>query len=275
MGDALGIPTYGVCSLDALGRRRRAGCWSPPTRAGVRSTGRVYADGVRVDRAGGGPAGRRRRGDRATAAVGEGALYSRGPRPAASTTGCSTRPAPRWSRWPPTGSAPTRPASRSPRSTCAAPTPSSRPARKTCCHDRAQRFRWWHIAEVLPIEEDLFGAEQWSAAHVLERAGQRPLLPGRARTSEEVRRLRAAWPSSTGDEAWVQNIAVRRDAQRRGSAGSCWRRCWPRPPAGRTQGAAGGRGRQRTRPSGSTPPTGSSRSACAAATTSPATPTPW
>jgi len=26
---------------------------------------------------------------------------------------------------------------------------------------RISRFRWWHIAEVLPIEEDLFGAEAW------------------------------------------------------------------------------------------------------------------
>jgi ribosomal-protein-alanine N-acetyltransferase len=29
---------------------------------------------------------------------------------------------------------------------------------------RIDRFRWWHIAEVLLIEADLFGAEQWSPA---------------------------------------------------------------------------------------------------------------
>ena len=50
---------------------------------------------------------------------------------------------------------------------------------------------------------------------VLERAGAAALLPGRAR-----RRRRCSgtpdWPSWTRDESWVQNIAVRRDAQRRG-----------------------------------------------------------
>ncbi len=42
MGQALGIPTYGVCSLDAIGlpARRSAGrCWRRPTRGAARSTG--------------------------------------------------------------------------------------------------------------------------------------------------------------------------------------------------------------------------------------------
>ena len=29
---------------------------------------------------------------------------------------------------------------------------------------RLTRFRWWHIDEVVRIEADLFGPEQWSAA---------------------------------------------------------------------------------------------------------------
>ncbi|RIV38744.1 ribosomal-protein-alanine N-acetyltransferase [Micromonospora radicis] len=80
---------------------------------------------------------------------------------------------------------------------------------------RLTRFRWWHIDEVLPIEADLFGAEQWSAAmfwnelangHFYQVAtDDRGVLLGYAG-------LAVAPP----DEAWVQNIAVRRDAQRRG-----------------------------------------------------------
>jgi ribosomal-protein-alanine N-acetyltransferase len=80
---------------------------------------------------------------------------------------------------------------------------------------RLSRFRWWHIDQVLPIEADLFGAEQWSPAmfwnelanghHYLVATDDAGELLGYAG-------LIVAPP----DEAWVQNIAVRRDAQRRG-----------------------------------------------------------
>ncbi|MER7458127.1 ribosomal protein S18-alanine N-acetyltransferase [Micromonospora sp. NPDC126480] len=80
---------------------------------------------------------------------------------------------------------------------------------------RLERFRWWHIDEVLPLEADLFGAERWSAAmfwnelanghHYLVATDGDGSLLGYAG-------LLAAPP----EEAWVQNIAVRRDAQRRG-----------------------------------------------------------
>ncbi|SCL64889.1 [SSU ribosomal protein S18P]-alanine acetyltransferase [Micromonospora citrea] len=80
---------------------------------------------------------------------------------------------------------------------------------------RLERFRWWHVDEVLPIEADLFGAEQWSAAmfwnelanghHYLVATDDDGAVLGYAG-------LTAAPP----EEAWVQNIAVRRDAQRRG-----------------------------------------------------------
>ncbi|GIG89603.1 ribosomal protein S18-alanine N-acetyltransferase [Plantactinospora endophytica] len=76
-------------------------------------------------------------------------------------------------------------------------------------------FRWWHISEALPIEADLFGAEQWSAAmfwnelasghHYLAALDSTDALVGYAG-------LAVAPP----DEAWVQNVAVRRDAQRAG-----------------------------------------------------------
>jgi ribosomal-protein-alanine N-acetyltransferase len=80
---------------------------------------------------------------------------------------------------------------------------------------RIDRFRWWHIPEVLTIENDLFGAEQWSAAmfwnelanghHYLVALDEAGAVAGYAGL--------AVVPP---DEAWVQNIAVRRDAQRRG-----------------------------------------------------------
>lgn len=78
---------------------------------------------------------------------------------------------------------------------------------------RIERFRWWHIADVLVIEEDLFGVEKWSPAmfwnelarrnHYLVALGDDGLLG-------------YAGLAATGDEAWVQNIAVRRSAQRGG-----------------------------------------------------------
>ncbi|MFJ6195653.1 ribosomal protein S18-alanine N-acetyltransferase [Micromonospora sp. NPDC092111] len=84
---------------------------------------------------------------------------------------------------------------------------------------RLDRFRWWHIDEVLPIEADLFGAEQWSAAmfwnelasghHYRVALDADGGLLGYAGLTVEP-------GGEVGGEAWVQNIAVRRDAQRRG-----------------------------------------------------------
>ncbi|MEV1288463.1 ribosomal protein S18-alanine N-acetyltransferase [Micromonospora sp. NPDC049679] len=77
------------------------------------------------------------------------------------------------------------------------------------------RFRWWHIDEVLPIEADLFGAEKWSAGMFWNElaAGHFYLvaLDG-AGTVAGYAGLAVQPPA----EAWVQNIAVRRDAQRGG-----------------------------------------------------------
>jgi ribosomal-protein-alanine N-acetyltransferase len=78
-----------------------------------------------------------------------------------------------------------------------------------------QRFRWWHVEAVLPIEADLFGAERWTAGmfwnelanghHYLVAVDEADSVLGYAG-------LAVVAP----DEAWVQNIAVRRDAQRTG-----------------------------------------------------------
>jgi ribosomal-protein-alanine N-acetyltransferase len=80
---------------------------------------------------------------------------------------------------------------------------------------RIERFRWWHIAEVMPLEQDLFGPEKWS-----EWMFWNELAAG-----HYYRVALAADGSIVGygglavvasDEAWVQNLAVRRAVHRRG-----------------------------------------------------------
>lgn len=85
-----------------------------------------------------------------------------------------------------------------------------------------ERFRWWHIEPVLPIEEDLFGVEKWSPAMFWNELATRQFYLVALSTT-------AAGPAAAGavagyaglsvvdeHESWVQNIAVRRDAQRLG-----------------------------------------------------------
>ncbi|MGQ5259696.1 ribosomal protein S18-alanine N-acetyltransferase [Micromonospora sp. ZYX-F-536] len=80
---------------------------------------------------------------------------------------------------------------------------------------RLERFRWWHIDQVLPIEADVFGAEQWSPAmfwNELANGHHYQVATDDDGTVLGYAGLAGAPP----DEVWVQNIAVRRDAQRRG-----------------------------------------------------------
>jgi len=79
---------------------------------------------------------------------------------------------------------------------------------------RLERFRWWHIDDVLPIEQDLFDAEKWSAAMFWNELAQRHFYLV-ALDGEQVVGY-AGLSVVDSEEAWVQNIAVRRDAQRRG-----------------------------------------------------------
>ena len=76
-----------------------------------------------------------------------------------------------------------------------------------------EKLRWWHIDDLLPIEEDLFGVEKWTAGMFWNELANghyyRVALDG-------DRVVGYAGLALTPDEAWVQNIAVRRDAQRRG-----------------------------------------------------------
>lgn len=77
-----------------------------------------------------------------------------------------------------------------------------------------ERFRWWHIDEVLLIEEDLFGAERWSPAMFWNELAQRHFYL--VAVEDEAVLGYAGLAVMDREESWVQNIAVRRDAQRRG-----------------------------------------------------------
>ena len=79
---------------------------------------------------------------------------------------------------------------------------------------RLTRLRWWQIDELLPIEKDLFGVEQWSAGMFWnELAAGHPYVA--AVQDGEVIGY-AGLVVAPPDEAWVNNMAVRRDHQRRG-----------------------------------------------------------
>jgi [ribosomal protein S18]-alanine N-acetyltransferase len=75
-----------------------------------------------------------------------------------------------------------------------------------------ERMRWWHIEALQPIEADLFGDERWSAAMFWNELANRHFYV--VALDSEV--IGYAGLSVSGDEAWVQNIAVRRDRQRHG-----------------------------------------------------------
>jgi len=80
---------------------------------------------------------------------------------------------------------------------------------------KLSRFRWWHIDPVLSIEADLFGPEQWSAAMFWNELanGHHYLV---ALDDADAVLGYAGLVAQPPDESWVQNIAVRRDAQRCG-----------------------------------------------------------
>jgi ribosomal-protein-alanine N-acetyltransferase len=79
---------------------------------------------------------------------------------------------------------------------------------------RIEPLRWWHIDELVPIEADLFGAERWSASMFWnELAGGHHYF---AATADGRVLGYAGLAVNPPGEAWVQNIAVRREAQRHG-----------------------------------------------------------
>jgi ribosomal-protein-alanine N-acetyltransferase len=78
------------------------------------------------------------------------------------------------------------------------------------------RFRWWHIPEAMAIEADLFGAEQWSPAMFWNELANGHYYTVALDDPGEVIGY-AGLAVQPPDEAWVQNVAVRRDRQRAGT----------------------------------------------------------
>ena len=76
-----------------------------------------------------------------------------------------------------------------------------------------ERMRWWDIAALEPLEAELFGDDRWSAAMFWNElaSGHYYLV---ARDGDEV--VGYAGLAVGDHEAWVQNLAVRVDRQRRG-----------------------------------------------------------
>jgi ribosomal-protein-alanine N-acetyltransferase len=95
------------------------------------------------------------------------------------------------------------------------PTESARPAERSVRPVRLRRFRWWDIPAVMVIEEDLFGAEKWSPAMFWNELANRHHYLVAVDDDDTVDGY-AGLAVTAPDESWVQNIAVRRDAQRRG-----------------------------------------------------------
>lgn len=79
---------------------------------------------------------------------------------------------------------------------------------------KIERLRWWQIEDLLPVEADLFGAEAWTAAMFWNELanGHHYLIA----TEDDGTVLGYAGLAVGQGEGWVNNIAVRRDAQRRG-----------------------------------------------------------
>jgi ribosomal-protein-alanine N-acetyltransferase len=76
------------------------------------------------------------------------------------------------------------------------------------------RMRWWHIDPILRIEDDLFGAERWTAGMFWSELAGPDRYYRVALEGADV--VGYAGLANGPDSAWVHNIAVRRDRQGRG-----------------------------------------------------------
>lgn len=77
-----------------------------------------------------------------------------------------------------------------------------------------ERLRWWHIDQVVAIEADLFGVEQWTPAMFWnELANDHYYI---AALAPDGQLIGYAGLALAPPEAWINNIAVRRDRQRSG-----------------------------------------------------------
>jgi ribosomal-protein-alanine N-acetyltransferase len=79
---------------------------------------------------------------------------------------------------------------------------------------RLEPLRWWHIEQLAAIEVDLFGAEAWSAAMFWNELANGNRYTAAIEGGEVIGY--AGLATAPPDEAWVNNIAVRREHQRHG-----------------------------------------------------------
>jgi ribosomal-protein-alanine N-acetyltransferase len=74
-------------------------------------------------------------------------------------------------------------------------------------------MRWWHIEALAPIERDLFGDEEWSPGMFWSELAQNDTRWYRVALQGEDVVGYAGLCVYGPEDAWVQNIAVRRDHQ--------------------------------------------------------------
>jgi ribosomal-protein-alanine N-acetyltransferase len=77
-----------------------------------------------------------------------------------------------------------------------------------------ERLRWWHIDQVVAIEADLFGVEQWTPAMFWNELANDHYYIAALTPDGEL--IGYAGLALAPPEAWINNIAVRRDRQRCG-----------------------------------------------------------
>jgi len=80
-----------------------------------------------------------------------------------------------------------------------------------------ERFRWWHVEEVLPIEQQLFAPEPWTAHHFWTELGQTATRHYLVALDEGV--VGYAGYCDYPDEGFVQTIGVAPAAQGKGVGG--------------------------------------------------------
>lgn len=78
-----------------------------------------------------------------------------------------------------------------------------------------ERFRWWHVAEVLPLERQLFAPEPWTAQHFWSELGQTQTRHYVVAVDEGAV-VGYAGLCDYPDEAFVQTLAVGRTHQGQG-----------------------------------------------------------
>jgi [ribosomal protein S18]-alanine N-acetyltransferase len=79
-----------------------------------------------------------------------------------------------------------------------------------------EELRWWHIDEVLRIDADLFGSEQWSAGMFWNELASGHHYVAAFDGGEVIGYAGVAL--GPPEEAWINTIGVRRDRQREGIA---------------------------------------------------------